>query len=108
MRTLDDVCAAGFDIRAWCFRCARGADRSAVGIRYVYRQRGYSLELVDVAKRFICTECRRSDAVRLFPCKPLPPVPGEAHLHVIGDIFRWNRAARKREKSARREGLRPV
>lgn len=87
-RTIKEVDRAGHDLRAWCFRCARGERIDAI-IWMDFEERGWDGALSAAASRFRCKRCARSDEVLLLPasCPPRSPITDvsfvSAYFHAL-------------------------
>ena len=64
--TPKEIDEAGFDVRLWCFTCARGAVIDGI-IWARFEDRGLPLELEAAAARFPCAICRSADQVLILP-----------------------------------------
>lgn len=87
--TLRQIDEAGFNVRLWCFRCARGDELDAiVWVHFV--ERGWAIDLAGAQRRFPCKVCRRSDAVAILTARrPREPVTWAA------EVERFFHASRK-------------
>lgn len=63
-RTLKEIDRAGFDVRLWCFACARGADLDGT-IWMRFEERGLPLDLSAVQAYFPCKVCGGREALIL-------------------------------------------
>ena len=70
--TIKDIDRAGFDLRIWCFACARGEQLD--GIYWdLFERRGWAMELDAARRRFRCKGCRSTAHVLILPATPREP-----------------------------------
>lgn len=95
--TLQDLDAAGRDVRAWCFACARG-DRVDTIVWQRFAARGWPMAIGVAATRFTCGGCGSSTQVGLFPIGRPPARANEGAL-LVEAFFHGMRSMRKRAKN---------
>ncbi|WP_293868105.1 hypothetical protein [Sphingomonas sp. 67-36] len=96
LHTIKAIDRAGFDLRAWCFRCARGAQVDAI-IWMDFRERGWDDATSVAANRFRCASCGRCDEVLLVPATR-PAQPPVTALSFVSAYFHGLRRAGKRRR----------
>lgn len=92
--TLKDLDDRHQDVRAWCFRCARGAVIDAI-MWQRFEARGWPQDLKAAVARFTCRACRSADQVALYPARR-PPVPANAPSLLVERFFFDVRSMRKK------------
>ena len=103
--TLKDLDDRHQDVRAWCFRCARGAVIDTI-MWQRFEARGWPQDLQAAAARFTCSSCRSADQVALYPARR-PPVPHDAAERLVARYFFTVRGAgKKRDPIAERAAAR--
>jgi hypothetical protein len=90
LMTLKDLDAAGRDVRAWCFGCARGQVVDAM-IWKRFDASGWDMGLSAAAARFRCKGCGSAADVRLYPAWR-EPVPANAAARLVERFFHDMRA----------------
>ncbi|MDH7640527.1 hypothetical protein [Sphingomonas oryzagri] len=99
--TLKDICSAGYDLRLWCYACAR-AEQIDAGIWRQFEQRGWPIELEAARRRFRCRCCQSRDDVLIVPGRPAPsqadaPLPSfENGADMVAWFYHHNRALKKK------------
>lgn len=94
--TLQDIDFAGYDVRIWCYRCARGSVLDG-SIWEGFLARGWAIDLRAAAARFRCSECGRADEILIVPTRRIAAPPRDWAGEVVA-YFHATRARRKREK----------
>ena len=92
LRQFDD---AGYDLRLWCFRCARGSVVDAIVWVY-FAERGWPVDVDAARRRFPCRECRRFDQVAILPARRPPATPAPATWAL--EVERFFHTSRQRRK----------
>lgn len=94
--TLKEMDEAGVDVRAWCFACGRGARIDAI-IWWLFRDRGWPMELDQARRRFTCSGCGSSADVLLVPATR-PPRPPASAADVVAAYFHHQRSLAKKAR----------
>lgn len=92
--TLKDLDDRRQDVRAWCFRCARGAVIDAI-MWQRFAARGWPQDLQAAAARFTCSSCGSADDVALYPARR-PPIAGDEPTRLVARYFFTVRSAGKK------------
>jgi hypothetical protein len=93
--TLQDIDSAGFDVRLWCFTCARGSTIDAI-IWMRFAERGLALDLGAVQPFFPCRSCGGREAL-IVPCTR-PSRAGEPCAELVAGWFHAMRSANKKRR----------
>lgn len=93
--TLKDLDDRRQDVRAWCFRCARGAVIDTI-IWQRFEARGWPQDLHSAAARFTCSSCGSADQVALYPARR-PPLAHDEPERLVARYFFTVRGMRKRD-----------
>jgi hypothetical protein len=72
--TIKDICAAGLDLRIWCYACDRGKVIDAI-IWQRFEARGWAMAVPEARQRFTCSRCKSSADVLIVPASSLNPMP---------------------------------
>lgn len=64
--TLKEIDQAGYDIRLWCFACARGTVIDGI-IWARFEDRGLPIDIDAARERFPCKACRSAAQVLVLP-----------------------------------------
>ncbi|CAN5558140.1 hypothetical protein BH09PSE4_BH09PSE4_00070 [soil metagenome] len=94
--TLKEIDRAGFDIRLWCYECARGTKLDGT-IWMHFEDRGLSLKLDDVRHYFPCTKCGGRDAL-ILPAKATGHRPKTPMDWAVAWFFTNRKAGRERSR----------
>ena len=92
--TLKDLDDRHQDVRAWCFRCARGAVVDTI-MWQRFEARGWPQDLQAAAARFTCSSCSSAEHVALYPATR-PPTPHDAPTRLVARYFFTVRGAGKK------------
>jgi len=68
MRTIKDLDDAGIDLRIWCYRCQRASTLDSV-VWLAFKEKGWSIDMIEARQRFRCRVCRSSQDVLLIGAK---------------------------------------
>lgn len=94
--TVLDLDEAWYDLRVWCFACARGGEVHS-GIWRQFEERGWSIDLVEARRRFRCNGCGSSADVVLLPTRrpPAPEVRVRTWAQEVEAFFFANRKGKR-------------